>query len=53
VRNQIDRLPELAANLVRRQVAVIATFANGAQAGQGGNNDDAHRLPLGRRPAVF
>ena len=30
--NQIDRLPELAAELVRRQVAVIATLANGALA---------------------
>src|SRR6266536_2667145 len=28
--NQMDRLPELAADLVRRQVAVIATLANGA-----------------------
>jgi putative ABC transport system substrate-binding protein len=28
--NQIDRLPELAADLVRRQVAVIATLSNGA-----------------------
>jgi putative tryptophan/tyrosine transport system substrate-binding protein len=27
--NQIDRLPELADDLVRRQVAVIATFASG------------------------
>src|SRR6516225_3175712 len=26
--NQIDRLPELAADLVRRQVTVIATFAS-------------------------
>jgi putative tryptophan/tyrosine transport system substrate-binding protein len=30
--NQIDRLPDLAADLVRRQVAVIATLANGAHA---------------------
>jgi ABC-type uncharacterized transport system substrate-binding protein len=30
--NQVDRLPELAADLVRRQVAVIVTFANGALA---------------------
>src|SRR5713101_9569406 len=30
--NQIDRLPELAAELVRRQVTVIATLANGAPA---------------------
>jgi putative tryptophan/tyrosine transport system substrate-binding protein len=30
--NQIDRLPELVAELVRRQVAVIATLANGALA---------------------
>jgi len=29
--NRIDRLPELAADLVRRQVALIATLANGAQ----------------------
>jgi putative tryptophan/tyrosine transport system substrate-binding protein len=33
--NQIDRLPELAADLVRRQVAVIATLANGALASKG------------------
>jgi putative ABC transport system substrate-binding protein len=30
--NQVDRLPELAADLVRRKVAVIATFASGASA---------------------
>jgi putative tryptophan/tyrosine transport system substrate-binding protein len=30
--NQIDRLPKLAASLVRRKVAVIATSANGAWA---------------------
>jgi putative tryptophan/tyrosine transport system substrate-binding protein len=30
--NQIDRLPELAADLVRRRVGVIATLANGALA---------------------
>src|SRR5262245_1883859 len=30
--NQNDRLPAFAADLVRRKVAVIATFANGAMA---------------------
>ena len=32
VENQIDRLPELADDLVRHQVAVIFTFVNGAGA---------------------
>jgi putative ABC transport system substrate-binding protein len=30
--NQVERLPEQAADLVRRQVAVIVTFANGSLA---------------------
>ena len=33
--NQTDRLPELAADLVRRQVAVIFTFASGVFAAKG------------------
>jgi putative ABC transport system substrate-binding protein len=43
--NQIERLPELAADLVRRQVAVIATFGGVATfAAKGGNHDNPHRL---------
>jgi putative ABC transport system substrate-binding protein len=41
--NQIDRLPALAADLARRQVAAIMT--GGAPAGirgQGGNHDNPH-----------
>jgi len=48
---QNDRLPELAAELVRRQASVIAAFAprRGVR-GQGGNHDGPHRLRRQRRP---
>ena len=43
--NQIDRLPELAAELVRRRVAVIIAGAPPAARGrQGGNHDDPRCL---------
>jgi ABC-type uncharacterized transport system substrate-binding protein len=48
--NQSDRLPGLAAELVRRQVTVIATLANGAMAAQVRDHDDPHRLHVRRRP---
>ena len=40
--NQMDRLPELAADLVRRQVAVIATLAGGAFAAKAATT----RIPI-------
>ena len=44
--NRMDRLPELAADLIRRQVSAIVT-PGGTRCGigrQGGNHDDPHRF---------
>jgi putative ABC transport system substrate-binding protein len=49
--NQFDRLPVLAAELVRRRVAVIATGGGPAGVrGQGGHHDNSHCLRRCRRP---
>ena len=52
---QTDRLPELAADLVRRQVAVIVTAIQptGDTRGQGRDHDHTDRLHLARRSGRF
>src|SRR5215831_1749675 len=47
--NQNDRLPALAAELVRRQVSVIATLGSGAMAASR-DNEDSGGLPARRGP---
>jgi hypothetical protein len=48
--NQYDRLPALAAELVRRQVAVIAANSQAALPSKGGDRDDSDRLHSRARP---
>src|SRR5262249_26479499 len=47
--NEIDRLPELVAELARRRVAVLSPSETPLAGGQG-NHDDPYRLQRQRRP---
>ena len=49
--DEIDRLPELATELARRQVAVFVSIGNATTLAVGqGNHDDPYRLQRQRRP---